>query len=99
MDLKRGIDNGSDVGASSDEYTVALLHGQQGNRSGRQYFGQFGPGFWRDHCRCNGQGRHEEGVITVEEGYSLDNELAVVDGMQFDRANTSRRISSPSRTA
>ncbi len=27
----------------------------------------------------------KEGVITVEEGNSLDNELAVVEGMQFDR--------------
>src|SRR5262245_39048651 len=27
----------------------------------------------------------KEGVITVEEGKSLDNELEVVDGMQFDR--------------
>ncbi|MEZ5450703.1 MAG: chaperonin GroEL [Thiolinea sp.] len=27
----------------------------------------------------------KEGVITVEEGTSLDNELAVVEGMQFDR--------------
>ena len=27
----------------------------------------------------------KEGVITVEEGQSLDNELDVVEGMQFDR--------------
>src|SRR5205814_666680 len=27
----------------------------------------------------------KEGVITVEEGQGLDNELEVVDGMQFDR--------------
>src|SRR5699024_10538677 len=27
----------------------------------------------------------KEGVITVEEGTSLDNELEVVEGMQFDR--------------
>jgi chaperonin GroEL (HSP60 family) len=27
----------------------------------------------------------KEGVITVEEGKSLDNELDVVEGMQFDR--------------
>ena len=26
-----------------------------------------------------------EGVITVEEGQSLENELDVVEGMQFDR--------------
>ena len=27
----------------------------------------------------------KEGVITVEDGKSLDNELEVVEGMQFDR--------------
>ena len=27
----------------------------------------------------------KEGVITVEEGNSLENELDVVEGMQFDR--------------
>ena len=27
----------------------------------------------------------KEGVITVEEGKTLDNELEVVEGMQFDR--------------
>ena len=27
----------------------------------------------------------KEGVITVEEGQSLENELDVVEGMQFDR--------------
>jgi chaperonin GroEL (HSP60 family) len=27
----------------------------------------------------------KEGVITVEEGSGLDNELDVVEGMQFDR--------------
>jgi len=27
----------------------------------------------------------KEGVITVEEGQSLQNELEVVEGMQFDR--------------
>ena len=27
----------------------------------------------------------KEGVITVEEGTALDNELDVVEGMQFDR--------------
>ena len=56
MDLKRGIDKAVTVGSGSTEYTVAPLHGQQGNRSGWQHFGQFGPGGRRDHCRCNGQG-------------------------------------------
>ncbi|MFM2403630.1 MAG: chaperonin GroEL, partial [Pseudomonadota bacterium] len=27
----------------------------------------------------------KEGVITVEDGKSLDNELDIVEGMQFDR--------------
>jgi chaperonin GroEL len=39
----------------------------------------------------------KEGVITVEEGKSLESELSVVEGMQFDRG-TSHPISSPMRT-
>jgi len=38
----------------------------------------------QDHLRCDGQGR-KEGVITVEDGKSLENELDLVEGMQFDR--------------
>ena len=39
----------------------------------------------------------KEGVITVEEGSGLDNELDVVEGMQFDRA-TYRHTSSIIKT-
>ena len=35
-------------------------------------------------CRSHGQSG-KEGVITVEDGKSLQNELEVVEGMQFDR--------------
>jgi len=38
----------------------------------------------------------KEGVITVEDGKGLQNELEVVEGMQFD-AGISRRISSTTR--
>jgi chaperonin GroEL len=34
----------------------------------------------------------KEGVITVEDGKSLDNELDVVEGMQFDRGYISPYI-------
>ena len=40
----------------------------------------------------------KEGVITVEDGKSLNNELDVVEGLQFDRA-TCRRTSSTTRTS
>ena len=36
-----------------------------------------------------------EGVITVEEAKSLETELEVVEGMQFDRGDVSWRTSSP----
>ena len=40
----------------------------------------------------------KEGVITVEDGSTLDNELSVVEGMQFDRGYTSPYfINSPER--
>jgi len=40
----------------------------------------------------------KEGVITVEDGKGLENELDLVEGMQFDRA-TSPRTSSTTRTS
>ena len=43
--------------------------------------------------RCGRVGK--EGVITVEEGQSLDNELDVVEGMQFDRAVSYTHLTLP----
>jgi len=39
----------------------------------------------------------KEGVITVEEGSGLQNELEVVEGMQFDRGYCRRTSSTISR--
>ena len=39
-----------------------------------------------------------EGVITIEEAKSLETELDVVEGMQFDRWATSRHTLSPTPT-
>src|SRR5262249_52421509 len=57
---------------------------ERGDRAGRHNFGQ-----WRRrdrplHCRCMKKVGNE-GVITVEEAKSLETELEVVEGMQFDR--------------
>ena len=67
------------------EEAQQALQGQQGNRPGRHDLGQRA-------TRAIGKTIAEamdkvgkEGVITVEDGSGLENELDVVEGMQFDR--------------
>ena len=88
MDLKRGIDQAvaAAVGAlrtiskpCNDGRAVAQVGTISANGDGR--IGQL----IADAMEKVGR----EGVITVEEGKSLEDELVVVEGMQFDRGYTS----------
>jgi chaperonin GroEL len=84
MDLKRGIDKGviavvAELGKMSQPCTESKAIAQVGSISANsdtsvgdiiaEAMGKVG----------------KEGVITVEDGSGLENELAVVEGMQFDR--------------
>ena len=84
MDLKRGIDQATD-------HVVAHIQKEAKKISGKGEIAQVGT------ISANGDSEvgeklaeamervGNEGVITVEEGKSLDFELDVVEGMQFDR--------------
>jgi chaperonin GroEL len=85
MDLKRGIDKA--VHALIDELQEGLQahHHLQGNRPGRLHLRQRRlPSIGEIIAEAMDK-VGKEGVITVEDGKSLDNELDVVEGMQFDR--------------
>ena len=85
MDLKRGIDKaviGPGRGAEEDQSKPT--HHQQGNRPGRLDLGQRDESIGKIIADAMDK-VGKEGVITVEDGKSLDNELEVVEGMQFDR--------------
>ena len=84
MDLKRGIEKGVEAVVAGAEEDLQALHDQQGNRPGRLDFRQLRR---RDsEIIANAMDKvGKEGVITVEDGKSLNSELEVVEGMQFDR--------------
>ena len=84
MDLKRGIDKGVDAAVSElhnlskpCETDTAIAQVGAISANSDQEVGEI----IADAMKKVGK----EGVITVEEGSGLDNELDVVEGMQFDR--------------
>jgi chaperonin GroEL len=84
MDLKRGIDKAVVGRRRRAEEAQQAVADQQGDRPGRHDLRQLR----RDIGDMIAEAMEKvgkEGVITVEEGSGLDNELDVVEGMQFDR--------------
>ena len=83
MDLKRGIDKA----VAAVEASCRACHTcarQQGHCPGRHHFRQLRRAVGNIIAEAMDK-VGKEGVITVEEGPGLDNELDVVEGMQFDR--------------
>ena len=83
MDLKRGIDKAvsavvSELKNLSKPCETSKEIEQVGTISANS------DGIGSINCSSNGK-VGKEGVITVEDGTGLDDELAVVEGMQFDR--------------
>jgi chaperonin GroEL len=83
MDLKRGIDKAVPP-CSTSCASCRSRFPRTGNRAGRFDLGEFRRGN-RQIIADAMEKVGKEGVITVEDGKSLDNELDVVEGMQFDR--------------
>ncbi len=84
MDLKRGIDKAVDCGDRRAQEAVEAHDDQQGNRAGRRDLRQRDEEIGKIIADAMDK-VGKEGVITVEDGKSLNNELEVVEGMQFDR--------------
>jgi len=82
---------------SGIEEALQTLHDEQGNRPGRCHFREFRQRLG-DIIAQAMEKVGKEGVITVEDGKSLQNELEVVEGMQFDRGYLSP-TSSATRTS
>ncbi len=85
MDLKRGIDQAVATVVEELKKISRPCTSSQGGRAGRRpsrptSTAEVG-GIIADAMEKVGK----EGVITVEDGKSLDNELELVEGMQFDR--------------
>jgi chaperonin GroEL len=87
---------GGRQGRRVDQEEQDRHQGQEGDRAGRLDLRQQRRSD-RQHPRGRDGAVGKDGVITVEEGKSLETEVEVVEGMQFDRA-TCRRTSSPTRT-
>ena len=84
MDLKRGIDKAVIAAVAELKKISKPSADEQGNRPGRHDLGQLRRTIGNIIAEAMDK-VGKEGVITVEEGSGLDNELDVVEGMQFDR--------------
>jgi chaperonin GroEL len=84
MDLKRGIDKAV-VAAVEELKKLSKPCARQGHRPGRHDLRQLRRATIGNIIAEAMDKVGKEGVITVEEGSGLDNELDVVEGMQFDR--------------
>ena len=84
MDLKRGIDLAVDAVVADLVKNSKKVTSNRGDRPGRHHLGERRCGDRQVPLRCHEEGR-QQGVITVEEAKSLETELEVVEGMQFDR--------------
>jgi len=85
MDLKRGIDKAvtalvEELKKASKPTTTSKEIGQVGSISANSDAESIGEIIAKAMDKVG-----KEGVITVEDGKSLDNELDIVEGMQFDR--------------
>ncbi len=84
MDLKRGIEKAVEAVVADLKKRSKKVKSNDEIRPGRHDFGE-------RRCLCRKMIAEamakvgNEGVITVEEAKSLDTELDVVEGMQFDR--------------
>ena len=85
MDLKRGIDKAVTRPGRRAEEGLQGHHHLQGNRPGRHRSPPTATSPSASIIADAMDKVGKEGVITVEDGKSLDNELDVVEGMQFDR--------------
>ena len=84
MDLKRGIDKAVVAAVAELQALSTPLCRQQCHRPGRHHLRQPDEKVGKLIAEAMDKvGR--DGVITVEDGQGLDDELAVVEGMQFDR--------------
>ena len=85
MDLKRGIDKAV-IGAVAELKTICPSRARPARKSPRSARSPPTPTTDIGDLIAEAMDKvGKEGVITVEEGSGLDNELDVVEGMQFDR--------------
>ena len=85
MELKRGIDAAVAAIVERAEGAVEADQGQEGDRAGRHHQRQRRRPTIGNMIAEAMEKVGKEGVITVEEAKTMETELDVVEGMQFDR--------------